>query len=124
MQIQIIWLLKKPADLDLHCLQGQGISGFSRTRVKTSTQIKSSVSDTYKSVKSNFQAKVPSVLFESPSSRVQCEISVNSDLAYYTSRLLALYSKTDPRVRKLTMVYRHWAKVGDILVNIQVHVGC
>ena len=33
MQIQISWLLKKPTDLDLHCLQKQGISGFSRTRV-------------------------------------------------------------------------------------------
>ena len=32
-QIQISWLLKKPTDLDLHCLQKQGISGFSRTRV-------------------------------------------------------------------------------------------
>ena len=32
-QIQISWLLKKPTDLDLHCLQRQGISGFSRTRV-------------------------------------------------------------------------------------------
>ena len=26
--------LQKPADLDLHCLQKQGISRFSRTRVK------------------------------------------------------------------------------------------
>ena len=33
-QIQIIWLLQKPTDLDLHGLQRQGISGFSRTRVK------------------------------------------------------------------------------------------
>ena len=32
-QIQISWLLKKPTDLDLHCLQRQGISGFSMTRV-------------------------------------------------------------------------------------------
>ena len=32
-QIQISWLLQKPADLDLHYLQRQGISGFSRTRV-------------------------------------------------------------------------------------------
>ena len=37
MQIQISWLLKKPSDLDLHCLQRQGISGFSRTRVKVVT---------------------------------------------------------------------------------------
>ena len=33
-QIQIIWLLQKPTDLALHCLQRQGIIGFSRTRVK------------------------------------------------------------------------------------------
>ena len=33
-QIQIGWLLQKPADLDLHCLQRQGISGFIRSRVK------------------------------------------------------------------------------------------
>ena len=26
-------LVKKPTDLDLHCLQRQGISGFSMTRV-------------------------------------------------------------------------------------------
>ena len=36
MQIQISWLLQKPTDLDLHCLQRQGISGFSRSRVKPS----------------------------------------------------------------------------------------
>ena len=34
MQIQISWLLQKPNDLDLHCLLRQGISGFSKTRVK------------------------------------------------------------------------------------------
>ena len=37
MQIQISWLLQKPTDLDLHCLQRQGISRFSRTRVKWAT---------------------------------------------------------------------------------------
>ena len=35
-QIQISWLLQ-PTDLDLHCLQRQGISGLSRTRVKCRT---------------------------------------------------------------------------------------
>ena len=37
-QIQISWLLQKPTDLDLHCLQRQGISRFSRTRVKQQQQ--------------------------------------------------------------------------------------
>ena len=32
-QIQISWLLQKPTDLDLHCLQRQDISGCSRTMV-------------------------------------------------------------------------------------------
>ena len=40
MQFQISWLLKKPTDLDLHCLQRQDISGFSRTRVKKIFNIK------------------------------------------------------------------------------------
>ena len=34
MQIQISWLLQKPTDLDLHCLQRQDISGFSRKRLR------------------------------------------------------------------------------------------
>ena len=33
MQIQISWLLQKPTDLDLQCLQRQGIFGLSMTRV-------------------------------------------------------------------------------------------
>ena len=32
-QIQISWLLQKPTDLDLHCLERQGNSRFSKTRV-------------------------------------------------------------------------------------------
>ena len=31
--------LASPTDLDLHCLQRQGISGFSRTRVKQANLI-------------------------------------------------------------------------------------
>ena len=32
-------LLEKPTDLDLHCLQRQGISGISRTRVKKKSDL-------------------------------------------------------------------------------------
>ena len=32
-QIQVSCFFQKPTDLDLHCLQMQAISGFSRTRV-------------------------------------------------------------------------------------------
>ena len=38
-QIQICWLLQKPTDLDLHCLQSQGISGFSRTKLASVDQL-------------------------------------------------------------------------------------
>ena len=38
-QIQISWLLQKPTDLDLHCLQRKDISGFSRTKVKSEWQV-------------------------------------------------------------------------------------
>ena len=38
-QIQISWLLQKPTDLDLHCLQRQGISRFSGARVKVPSKI-------------------------------------------------------------------------------------
>ena len=42
MQIQISWLLKKPTDLDLHCLQRPNISGFRRTRVKSPSSVSDS----------------------------------------------------------------------------------
>ena len=38
MQIQISWPLK-PTDLDLHCLQRQGVSRFSRTRINFTNNI-------------------------------------------------------------------------------------
>ena len=51
MKIQISWLLQKPTDLDQHCLQRQGISGFSRTRVKV-------LSRTWRFVHSNGIGKI------------------------------------------------------------------
>ena len=54
-QIQISWLLQKPTDLDLHCLQRQGISGFSRTRVNVAFLKKTDKP-------SSFCSKLPSYL--------------------------------------------------------------
>ena len=48
MQIQISWLLQKPTDLDLHCLQRQSISGFSRTSVNPQVQFKMIADDIQK----------------------------------------------------------------------------
>lgn len=82
------------------------------------------ISGTYTNVESKFTDVLPRVIFDSPSEAVHCEISVNSDLAYYTSRLLAIYSKMDPRVRQLAVVFRHWAKVNifvrTIIKNVTV----
>ena len=53
MQIQISWLLKKPTDLDLHCLQnrvypgsaGQGLIGFSLRGGSNVSKVKSAASN-------------------------------------------------------------------------------
>ena len=42
-QIQISWLLQKPTDQDLHCLQKQSISGVNRTRVKFLSRMANSI---------------------------------------------------------------------------------
>ena len=39
--------MKKPTDLDLHCLQNQGISRFRRTRVNTLQAVKKSQQMTF-----------------------------------------------------------------------------
>ena len=77
------------------------------------------ISDTYRNVKSKFTDIVPKVAFSLPCETVHCKISLSSDPAYYTSRLLATYSKIDPRVRQLAVLFRHWAKV-TVLVIIMV----
>ena len=41
MQIQISWLLKKPTDLDLHCLKRHDTADFSRTRVNVTYRLPS-----------------------------------------------------------------------------------
>ena len=41
---------QKPTDLDLHCLQRQGTSGFSMTRVKYGSSIRSNIFQNWKGI--------------------------------------------------------------------------
>lgn len=62
-------------------------------------------------VKSDFQAKVPSVLFKSSCQTLNCAISVGTEESCLTSRYMAIYRKLDDRCRKLAVVFKYWAKV-------------
>ena len=42
--------LKKPSDLDLHCLQKQDISRFSRTRVKTGLYVNPTLAGIFRNI--------------------------------------------------------------------------
>ena len=53
-KIQISWLFQKPADLDLHCVQRQGISRFSLTRIKSRKNNLLSVTSAIKNLKKIF----------------------------------------------------------------------
>ena len=68
--------------------------------------------DLFSDIKSDFGAKVPSVLFREPSTGLKYQLGVNSGAASNTTQLLNTYAAIDPRVRQLAIVFRYWAKVG------------
>ncbi|XP_053395690.1 terminal uridylyltransferase 7-like [Mercenaria mercenaria] len=95
-QIQDL-LREKLQDVSL-CIFGSSINGLEQ----------------FKDVKSDFQAKVPSVLFTSPCGSLQCQITVGNQLACQTSQYLAIYSQLDERLRKLAVTFKYWAKVCEV----------
>ena len=64
-------------------------------------------------VQSEFTSKVPVVLAYLPSVGVNCQIGINNTAAVQTSQLLAAYTRLDPRVTKLGVLFKYWAKVRD-----------
>ena len=72
-QIQISWLLQKPTDLDLHCLQRQGLSGFSRTRVNTLIKPKPTFNK-------NIINIVFTLIIHTPYSSLYLSISMNNEI--------------------------------------------
>ena len=71
----------------------------------------SKTSGYFSDVKSDFGAKVPSVLFKVAEHNLKCQLGVNSGSASQTTRLLTAYANIDPRVKKLAVVFRYWARV-------------
>ncbi|XP_046551942.1 LOW QUALITY PROTEIN: terminal uridylyltransferase 4-like [Haliotis rubra] len=67
--------------------------------------------DQFMNVHSDFSAKVPACVFVDPDTKLECKMTINSRPATATSQLLAVYSEMDPRVRKLAVAFRYWAKV-------------
>lgn len=55
--------------------------------------------------------KIPRILFYHLSSNLQCEIRVGSYAPVQLAFLLGLYRKMDPRVEKLSIAMKYWAKV-------------
>ncbi|KAI8811539.1 hypothetical protein BJ742DRAFT_659811, partial [Cladochytrium replicatum] len=56
------------------------------------------------------KAKVPICKFFDPETYLSCDINVNSMQALPNTHLIWTYVETDPRVRPLVMVIKHWAK--------------
>lgn len=68
----------------------------------------------YSEVKSDFDAKVPRILFKHVSSGLKCELSPGNFSATRTSSLLKRYNDLDPRVQVLAVCLRRWARVCSV----------
>ncbi|KAK3090095.1 hypothetical protein FSP39_009133 [Pinctada imbricata] len=71
-------------------------------------------SDEYCEVQSDFSAKVPCIYFTDVTYRYKCQMTVGSDLACLTSKLLQMYTQCDPRVKPLGLSLRLWARTCKI----------
>nr|XP_022314742.1 terminal uridylyltransferase 4-like isoform X1 [Crassostrea virginica] len=65
----------------------------------------------FKDVQSHFSSKVPCVMFTERGRGLSCQLTIGSDLAQETNKLLLMYTKCDPRFRKLAVAFRYWAKI-------------
>ena len=45
---------------------------------------------------------------------LECDISLNNQLALRNTKMLRLYSEIDSRVRTLSFVIKHWAQVTSL----------
>ncbi|KAF4122922.1 Cid1 family poly A polymerase [Geosmithia morbida] len=55
-------------------------------------------------------AKVPIVKIWDPELSLACDINVNNALAIENTRMIRIYIETDPRVRQLMMIIKHWTR--------------
>ncbi|XP_033736916.1 terminal uridylyltransferase 7-like isoform X2 [Pecten maximus] len=68
----------------------------------------------YRDVKSDFSAKIPCIYFSDHTGCLSCQLTITGSLAPQTSTLLCIYADIDPRVRKLGIVFRYFAKICKI----------
>lgn len=55
-------------------------------------------------------AKVPIVKIWDPELGLACDMNVNNTLALENTRMVRTYVETDPRVRQLAMILKHWTR--------------
>ncbi|KAL7920096.1 hypothetical protein ACQKWADRAFT_315076 [Trichoderma austrokoningii] len=55
-------------------------------------------------------AKVPIVKMWDPELGLACDMNVNNTLALENTRMVRTYVETDPRVRQLAMILKHWTR--------------
>ena len=66
----------------------------------------------FREVRSDFSAKIPSVLFKTPSlGDTQVQLGINGESGCQTSKLLGTYYEIDSRLAILATAFRYWAKV-------------
>ena len=66
----------------------------------------------FREVRSDFSAKIPSVLFKTPSlGDTQVQLGINGEFGCQTSKLLGTYYEIDSRLAILATAFRYWAKV-------------
>ena len=66
----------------------------------------------FREVRSDFSAKIPSVLFKTPSlGDTQVQLGINGEFGCQTSKLLGTYYEIDSRLAVLATAFRYWAKV-------------
>ena len=71
----------------------------------------------YIKAQSDYNAKIPVVRVTDAQTGQQIVLAINSQLAVLTGSLLQLYSLADPRVTKLAVTLRCWAKVSCCFVT-------
>ncbi|XP_021359551.1 terminal uridylyltransferase 4-like [Mizuhopecten yessoensis] len=71
-------------------------------------------SENYKEVRSDFAAKIPCIYFSDQTGSLSCQLTITGSQAPQTSTLLSIFADIDPRVRKLGIVFRYFAKICKI----------
>ncbi|KAM0449715.1 hypothetical protein ACHAO4_007380 [Trichoderma viride] len=56
-------------------------------------------------------AKVPIVKMWDPELGLACDMNVNNTLALENTRMVRTYVETDPRIRQLAMILKHWTRM-------------